>query len=122
MDAKLGLAAILRDARKGALLRMRSVFFARSHAGDDVVGCGAFVPCDRFNFQTAMTVLRPSLRAQRSNPFFLCAARWIASRSLSSGAHSRDPLARNDGKRTFATSPRHAPEALINLTPRLDWP
>jgi hypothetical protein len=24
------------------------------------------------------------------------AARWIASRSLSSGAHSRDPLARND--------------------------
>jgi hypothetical protein len=25
---------------------------------------------------------------------------WIASRSLSSGAHSRDPLARNDGERT----------------------
>jgi hypothetical protein len=25
------------------------------------------------------------------------ADRWIASRSLSSGAHSRDPLARNDG-------------------------
>ena len=24
----------------------------------------------------------PSLRAQRSNPFFLCAARWIASASL----------------------------------------
>jgi hypothetical protein len=24
--------------------------------------------------------------------------RWIASRSLSSGAHSRDPLARNDSK------------------------
>jgi hypothetical protein len=24
---------------------------------------------------------------------------WIASRSLSSGAHSRDPLARNDGQR-----------------------
>jgi hypothetical protein len=24
-------------------------------------------------------------------------ASWIASRSLSSGAHSRDPLARNDG-------------------------
>jgi len=29
---------------------------------------------------------------RRSNPFFLCEARWIASRSLSSGAHSRDPL------------------------------
>ena len=25
-------------------------------------------------------------------------ARWIASRSLSSGAHSRDPVARNDGE------------------------
>jgi hypothetical protein len=25
---------------------------------------------------------------------------WIASRSLSSGAHSRDPLARNDGNTT----------------------
>jgi len=25
------------------------------------------------------------------------AALWIASRSLSSGAHSRDPVARNDG-------------------------
>jgi hypothetical protein len=34
-------------------------------------------------------------RQRRSNPFLL-AARWIASRSLSSGAHSRDPLARND--------------------------
>jgi hypothetical protein len=27
---------------------------------------------------------------------------WIASRSLSSGAHSRDPLARNDGGGYFA--------------------
>jgi hypothetical protein len=26
---------------------------------------------------------------------------WIASRSLSSGAHSRDPLARNDGRWLF---------------------
>jgi hypothetical protein len=33
---------------------------------------------------------------RRSNPVFLCGL-WIASRSLSSGAHSRDPLARNDG-------------------------
>ena len=35
-------------------------------------------------------------RKRRSNPAFLSAARWIASRSLSSGAHSRDPVARND--------------------------
>src|SRR5712671_3796747 len=44
-------------------------------------------------------IRKPSLRGaeRRSNPSFLCAARWIASRSLSSGAHLRDPLARNDG-------------------------
>ena len=44
-------------------------------------------------------VAASSLRGatRRSNPSVLCAARWIASRSLSSGAHSRDPLARNDG-------------------------
>jgi hypothetical protein len=35
MDAKQGLAAILRDAREGALLRMRSVSFTGSFAGDD---------------------------------------------------------------------------------------
>src|SRR3977135_3719634 len=68
------------------------------------------------------SVSRPSLRGaqRRSNPFFLYAARWIASRSLSSGAHSRDPLARNDDKsrHTFATSPRDAPEALLYLPPK----
>src|SRR6266436_1010713 len=31
-----------------------------------------------------------------------CAALWIASRSLSSGARSRDPVARNDGLKLFA--------------------
>jgi hypothetical protein len=34
---------------------------------------------------------------RRSDPSFLFAALWIASRILSSGAHSRDPLVRNDG-------------------------
>ena len=38
----------------------------------------------------------PSLRAQRKQSTFPLAAPWIASRSLSSGARSRDPLARND--------------------------
>jgi hypothetical protein len=44
------------------------------------------------------TVVPSSLRAERSNPSHREAV-WIASsRSLSSGAHSRDPLApRNDG-------------------------
>ena len=37
-------------------------------------------------------------RERRSNPFFLSAVGWIASRSLSSGAHSGDPLARNDSE------------------------
>src|ERR1700716_2572478 len=37
-------------------------------------------------------------RSDRSNPFFLSVAAWIASRSLSSGARSRDPLARNDAR------------------------
>jgi hypothetical protein len=47
---------------------------------------------------------------RRRNPFFLFAERWIASLSLSSGAHSRDPVARNDGKklspRPFAATGR----------------
>jgi hypothetical protein len=37
---------------------------------------------------------------RRSNPVFFFVWQWIASRSLSSGAHSRDPLARNDGGTT----------------------
>src|SRR3979490_986387 len=37
MDATYGLAAILRDARKSALLRMRSeIYFTTSKAGDQV--------------------------------------------------------------------------------------
>jgi hypothetical protein len=42
MDATHGLAAILRDARKGALLRMRSeIYFKTSLAGDDGGGLAA---------------------------------------------------------------------------------
>jgi hypothetical protein len=52
---------------------------------------------------------------------------WVARRSLSSGGHSADPLAGDDDwecgafvamKHTFATSPRHAPEPLINRPPK----
>src|SRR6476646_9050849 len=61
----------------------------------------------------------PSLRGakRRSNPFFPSAARWIASRSLSSGARSRDPLARNDAEAlrlAGQTSPRHTRFRLQN--------
>ena len=41
--------------------------------------------------------VRPSLRAPRSNLWRRVKKEWIASLSLSSGAHSRDPVARNDG-------------------------
>jgi len=34
---------------------------------------------------------------------------WIASRSLSSGAHSRDPLARNDGDGPKRCNDCHTP-------------
>src|SRR6266568_4224301 len=37
-----------------------------------------------------------------------CLRRWIASRSLSSSAHSRDPLARNDEGLPPATEPASA--------------
>ena len=40
---------------------------------------------------------------------FSCEARWIASRSLSSGARSRDRLARNDGVKARHTFSRHRP-------------
>jgi hypothetical protein len=36
-------------------------------------------------------------RSDEAIQSFWSQASWIASRSLSSGAHSRDPLARNDG-------------------------
>jgi hypothetical protein len=42
-----------------------------------------------------LTSLRGAKR--RSNPLSPLLWLWIASRSLSSGAHSRDPLARNNG-------------------------
>jgi hypothetical protein len=35
--------------------------------------------------------------ASEAKQSILSSAAWIASRRLSSGAHSRDPLARNDG-------------------------
>jgi hypothetical protein len=52
-----------------------------------------------------MRTFKPSLRAQRSNPSAEYGGVWIASsRSLSSGAPSRDPLApRNDEKMAYST-------------------
>jgi hypothetical protein len=51
---------------------------------------------------------------------FLLLQPWIASRSLSSGAHSRDPLARNDVElQTRIRNPRRdAPEALLESLAR----
>jgi hypothetical protein len=44
---------------------------------------------------TASSVIARSSCDEAIQFFFF--GSWIASRSLSSGAHSRDPLARNDG-------------------------
>src|SRR4029079_13860736 len=41
--------------------------------------------------------LREGAKATKQSIHPLLQWRWIASRSLSSGAHSRDPVARNDG-------------------------
>src|SRR5216684_8822749 len=50
-------------------------------------------------------LLGPSLRAQRSNPSFAEAMDCFAALAMTS-------------KRTFATSRRDAPEALLNLSPK----
>src|SRR5258708_29232989 len=56
---------------------------------------------------------------RRSNPCFLRAERWVASRSLSSGAHSRDAVARNDGATSRKTSAaRVAPAAADRHRPQ----
>jgi hypothetical protein len=44
-----------------------------------------------------VVVIARSAATKQSSPWLQL---WIASRSLSSGAHSRDPLARNDGFKT----------------------
>jgi hypothetical protein len=71
--------------------------------------------------RTLSTSLRGAKR--RSNPFFLFAATWIASRSLSSGAPSRDPLARNDGIKTVVATPSAviARESGRSSIPRRQW-
>src|SRR5438046_1262593 len=56
---------------------------------------GRIAPRDR---ETVSAVIARSACDEAIHTYF--AARWIASRSLSSGAHSRDPLARNDGVRS----------------------
>jgi hypothetical protein len=48
----------------------------------------------RFPWSSVASVIARSEATKQSRP---CLLPWIASRSLSSGAHSRDLLARNDG-------------------------
>jgi hypothetical protein len=57
-------------------------------------------------------------RSGRSNPVLLSAQHWIASWSLSSGAHSRDPLARNDEEKHSPN--RRNPANLMEIAPA--WP
>jgi hypothetical protein len=61
-------------------------------------------------------------RSGRSNPVLLRGL-WIASRSLSSGAHSRDPLARNDGSKSHfcRLQLQHGGDA-VDLDVEMPWP
>jgi len=47
---------------------------------------------------------------------------WIASRSLSSGAHSRDPLARNDDFDSVNWDDAKCAEVIVNLDPQQRLP
>jgi hypothetical protein len=46
---------------------------------------------------------RAKAEATKQSTLLFAAPLWIASRSLSSGAHSRDPVARNDDPKTLAS-------------------
>src|SRR4029077_9351810 len=64
-------------------------------------------------FDNRTTSLRGVVATKQSILSF--AARWIASRSISSGAHSRDALARNDGADGFASPGRRSTELRLSL-------
>jgi hypothetical protein len=62
---------------------------------------GESIPCNNSGAScrgnAKVCFIRVIARSEATKQSILSSARWIASRSLSSGAHSRDPLARNDG-------------------------
>src|SRR5258708_6789416 len=89
-------------ADRGLVIEANAAIAANSFArrSDDADLRGS-IRCSPFAWAQLMALLylvATSLRGakRRSNPLFLYAVRWVASRSLSSDAHSRDPLARND--------------------------
>jgi hypothetical protein len=77
----------------GTRLSLRPLFFEAK----DLAQLGRIAPRDRGRVSYAKA-RHCEERSDEAIHSFLCAARWITSRSLSSGAHSRDPLARNDGE------------------------
>jgi hypothetical protein len=87
---------------------------------DTPLARGMTTPGDCLQFIIGRRQSRISLRSIRDTVFRHCEERsdeaihsaampWIASRSLSSGAHSRDPLARNDGLYHLAPPARWRP-------------
>src|ERR1700730_9999966 len=70
----------------------------------------AHTPVSQFSNSQDVSVVKPSLRAKRSNPFFLCVARWIASLR----SQRRCSTFTDD----FAISRRGAPESCIYLSPK----
>jgi hypothetical protein len=63
----------------------------------------------------SFTVIARSEATKQST--YPLAALWIASRSLSSGARSRDPLARNDGDRLFRAASARRFQPLFRQEP-----
>jgi len=56
------------------------------------------------HFLDLAAALRVIARSEATKQSIVTTWLWIASRSLSSGAHSRDPFARNDGGASLPTS------------------
>jgi hypothetical protein len=75
---------------------------------------GAPAVVDRAIFQAELDALRIREKAHTRGK----AARWIASRSLSSCAHARDPLTRNDGVNEVMLGDLPSLHALLRLAGR----
>src|SRR5260221_12046993 len=65
--------------------------------------------------RSSLHVIARSGATKQSSFLFSRRQSWIASRSLSSGAHSRDPLARNDGERDGCLPPEPTEDSKVTL-------
>src|SRR5512140_2203982 len=92
---KAGLLRFARNDGPSAISPLPPRALARGGEGSGVGGLSACFSGSEFAETDPSPPLRGG-RERRSNRGFLLAVRSVASQSLSSTAHSRDPLARND--------------------------